>query len=51
MAGHAELIECRWRKSRVELARYETHTVHAESRVMAMEDELLDQADRNSRLL
>jgi hypothetical protein len=42
MTGHVELNEHRWRKSRVELARYEAHVVHAESRVMAPEDELSD---------
>jgi hypothetical protein len=51
MIGHTKLIEHRWHKSRVELAKYEAHTVHAESRVMALEDELSDQTDRNSRLL
>jgi hypothetical protein len=51
MTGRAELIEHHWRKSRVELARYEACAVRAESRVMALEDELSDQADHNSRLL
>jgi hypothetical protein len=51
MTGRAELIEHHWRKSRVELARYEACAVRAESRVMALEDELSDQADRNNRLL
>jgi hypothetical protein len=51
MTGHAELSKRRWRKSRVELVKYEARVVHAESRVMALEDELSDQADRNSRLL
>jgi hypothetical protein len=40
MTGRTELSERRWRKSQVELARYEAHAVHAESRVMALEDEL-----------
>jgi hypothetical protein len=51
MTVHGELSERRWRKSRVELAKYEAHAVHVKSRVMALEDELSDQADRNSRLL
>jgi hypothetical protein len=51
MTSHAELIERRSRKSRVELAKFEAHTVHADSRVMALEDELSDQADHNNRLL
>jgi hypothetical protein len=42
MTDNAELNECRWRKSRVELAKYEARTVHAKSRVMALEDELPD---------
>jgi hypothetical protein len=48
MIGHAELSEHRWCKSRVELAKYEARAIHAESRVMALEDELSNQADRNS---
>jgi hypothetical protein len=51
MAGRTELSERRWRKSRVELAKYEACAVHAESQVMALEDELSDQVDRNNRLL
>jgi hypothetical protein len=45
MTGRSKLIERRWRKSRVELTRYEARTIHVESRVMALEDELSDQAD------
>jgi hypothetical protein len=51
MTGRDELKEHRWRKSRVELAKYEARAVHAESWVMALEDELSDKADRNNRLL
>jgi hypothetical protein len=51
MTGRAELIERHLRKSQVELARYEACAVLAESRVMALKDELSDQADHNSRLL
>jgi hypothetical protein len=51
MTDCTELNERRWCKSRVELAKYEARVVHAESRVMALEDELSDQANRNSRLL
>jgi hypothetical protein len=35
----------------VELDKYEARAVHAESRFMALKDELSDQADCNSRLL
>jgi hypothetical protein len=51
MTGRAELIKRCWRKFLVELAKYEACNVHAESWVMALEDELLDQADHNSRLI
>jgi hypothetical protein len=51
MTGHTELNKRLWRKSLVELVKYEACAFHAESRVMALEDELLDQADRNSRFL
>jgi hypothetical protein len=41
MTGRAELSELRWHKSRVELVKYEARVIHAENRVMALEDELL----------
>jgi hypothetical protein len=47
----AELNEHQWCKSQVELAKYEVCDVHAESRLMALEDELSDQPDCNSRFL
>jgi hypothetical protein len=51
MTGLTELSERRWHKSRVELVKYEARAVHAKSLVMTLEDELLDQADCNSKLL
>jgi uncharacterized coiled-coil protein SlyX len=51
MTAHAEVAKARWRKARVELAKVEARAVHTESRVIALEEELLEQADRHSKLL
>jgi hypothetical protein len=51
MTARAEVAEARWLKARVELAKVEAHAAHAESRVVALEEELLKQADRHSKLL
>jgi hypothetical protein len=51
MTARAEAAEARWRKARVELAKAEARTAHVESRVVTLEEELLEQADRHSKLL
>jgi hypothetical protein len=51
MTARAESAEARWRKARVEVAKAEARTAHAESRVVVFEEELLEQADRHSKLL
>jgi hypothetical protein len=51
MTARAEVAEARWRKARVELAKVEARTTHAESHVIALEEELLEQADHHSKLL
>jgi hypothetical protein len=51
MTAHAEVTEARWRKARVELAKADVCATHAESRVIATEEELLEQGDRHSKLL
>jgi hypothetical protein len=51
MTARAEAAEARWRKARVELAKAEARAAHVESRVIAFEKELLEQADRHSKLL
>jgi hypothetical protein len=51
MIVHAEVAEARWRKARVELAKAETRAAHAKSRVIDLEEELLEQADSHSKLL
>jgi hypothetical protein len=51
MTARAEAAEARWRKARVELAKAEARAAHAESHVIAFEEELLEQADRHSKLL
>jgi hypothetical protein len=43
--------ETRWRKSPVELAKAEPRAAHAESRIITLEEELMEQADRHSKLL
>jgi hypothetical protein len=51
MTARAEAAEARWRKARVELAKAGACATHAESRVVAFEEELLEQANRHSKLL
>jgi hypothetical protein len=51
MTAHAEVAEARWCKIRVELAKVEARAAHTESHVIALEEELLEQADRHSKLL
>jgi uncharacterized coiled-coil protein SlyX len=51
MTARAEAAEARWRKARVELAKAEARAAHGESRVIAFEEELLEQANRHSKLL
>jgi hypothetical protein len=51
MTARAEVAEARWLKARVELAKVEAHAAHAESHVVALEEELLKQADRHNKLL
>jgi hypothetical protein len=51
MTAHAEAAEAHWRMARVELAKAEAHAAHTESCVIALEEELLEQADRHSKLL
>jgi hypothetical protein len=51
MTTCAEVTEARWRKARVELAKAEARAAHAESRVIALEEELLEQVDCHSNLL
>jgi hypothetical protein len=51
MTAHAETTEARWRKAKVEVAKVEARAAHAESRVIVFEEELLEQADRHSKLL
>jgi hypothetical protein len=51
MTARAEVAEARWCKARVELAKAEACVAHAESRVIALEEELLEQADHHSKLL
>jgi hypothetical protein len=51
MTARAEAVEARWRKARVELVKAETRATHTESHVVALEEELFEQADRHSKLL
>jgi uncharacterized coiled-coil protein SlyX len=51
ITARTEVVEARWSKARVELAKVEARTAHAESCVIALEEELLEQADRHSKLL
>jgi hypothetical protein len=51
MTAHAEAAEARWRKARVEVAKAEARATHAESHVVVFEEELLEQANRHSKLL
>jgi hypothetical protein len=51
MTARAEVAEACWRKARVELAKVESRAAHAKSHVIALEEELLEQADCHSKLL
>jgi hypothetical protein len=51
LTARAEAAEARWRKFRVELAKAEARVAHAESRIITLEEELMEQADRHSKLL
>jgi hypothetical protein len=51
MTACTEAAEARWRKARVELAKAEARAAHTESRVIAFEEELLEQADHHNKLL
>jgi hypothetical protein len=51
MIARVEAAEARWCKTRVLLAKAETRTAHGESCVVALEEELLEHADRHSKLL
>jgi hypothetical protein len=51
MTARAEVAEARWRKARVELAKAKACAAHAESCVVVFEEELLEQANRHSKLL
>jgi hypothetical protein len=51
MTARAEAVEARWRKARVELAKVEARASNAKSCVVSFEEELLEQADRHSKLL
>jgi uncharacterized coiled-coil protein SlyX len=51
MTARAEVIEACWHKARVELAKVEARAAHTESRVIALEEELLEQVDYHSKLL
>jgi hypothetical protein len=42
MTACAEVAEACWHKARVELAKPEAHAAHAESHVIALEEELLE---------
>jgi hypothetical protein len=51
LTARAEAAEAHWRKSRVELAKSEAHAAHVKSRVIGLEEELMEQADCHSKLL
>jgi hypothetical protein len=51
MTARVEATEAHWRKARVEPAKAEAHVAHTESRIIAFEEELLEQTDRHSKLL
>jgi hypothetical protein len=51
MTACAEVAEAYWHKARVELAKPEARAAHAESHVIALEEELLEQVDCHSELL
>jgi hypothetical protein len=51
MTTRVEAAEAHWLKARVELAKAEARAAHAKSHVIAFEEELLEQANRHSKLL
>jgi hypothetical protein len=51
MTTRVEAAEAHWRRARVELAKAEACTSHVKSRVVALEEELLEQAIRHNKLL
>jgi hypothetical protein len=51
MTARAEAVEARWRKARVELAKAEARVAQTESHVIVLEEELLEQDDRHSKLI
>jgi hypothetical protein len=51
MTTRAEVAEAHWHKARVELGKADAYAAHTESCVIALEEELLEQADRHSKLL
>jgi hypothetical protein len=51
MTARAEAAKAYWRKARVELAKAKAHATHVKSHIVAFEEELLEQADRHSKLL
>jgi hypothetical protein len=51
MTAHAEAAKACWRKTREELAKAEARAAHTESRVIAFEEELLEQVNCHSKLL
>jgi acyl-ACP thioesterase len=51
LTARAESAKAHWCKSRVELAKAEAGAAHAESYVIALEEELMELADHHSKLL
>jgi hypothetical protein len=51
MTTRVEVAEARWHKARVELVKAKARAAHAESRVIALEEELLEQADHHGKFL
>jgi hypothetical protein len=51
MTARAEAAKARWCKARVELAKAKARATHTKSCVIALEEELLEQADHHSKLL
>jgi hypothetical protein len=51
LTQHAEEVEVRWRKSRLDLAQAEARVANAESRIVLAEEKLWEQADHHSKLL
>jgi hypothetical protein len=50
MTARAETTEAHWHKARVKLAKAKARAAHTKSHVIALEKELLEQADRHSKL-